>query len=227
LAAAHVVAKDLGVQGRVWPITERDMREVLMESAARADWDKAQEGLVESARTYFSRLPKRPMPTPLKTETHWVVPAITLDSDIRIPEKQTDGSFAWKVLYPAGTVVNGLAYAVPDTAMLFFDGNDKDQVALVRQATAKYPAKFMAVEATGANVKEISELAGFPIYYGSPEILSRFQISKVPSVLYAGTGSHSLHLGVTEFARPFRLDVLEATVKHLLPKPINAKRGAP
>src|SRR5690606_8973494 len=98
LACAGAHAKDYGVQGQIWAIAERDMREVVLEQASRVDWSAKNQELEESARTYLDRLPKRFLPVAQKTTTVWTDPSVQTTEDVLAPVKQPDGSFAWQVI---------------------------------------------------------------------------------------------------------------------------------
>lgn len=214
---APSLAKDLGTQGTVWPITERDIRELVMESAARADWKGAQKSLEDSASSYADRLPRRTMTVSPKTDTRWIDPSIRIDSDIKVPVKQANGEFAWQVLHKAGAKVNPLEMARPNNAMLFFSATDKEQVALVRRLWAAAPGSIMPIDVSGANVQKLSEAVGFPVFYAHDEMLARFSINRAPSLLYPGAGDRKLYLGLTVLARPYRDAAVLAAISHLMP----------
>lgn len=210
-AAGQSPARDLGVQGNVWPIVERDMRQMLLESAMSTDWSGAQESLKESARTYVDRLPKRQLPTPEQTQTRWIDPSIVISSDIQAPVEQPDGDYQWQVIIPAGTKVNPLVTHRPVTAMLFFDGADPAQVDLVEQTLKAEPWRVVPVEAGAGNVRASFERFNRPVFHANDALVSRFQISQLPSILYPGTGEQRLLLGLTSFSPPFNVaQVLQA-----------------
>lgn len=217
-------AKDLGVQGTVWPITERDIRELVIESAARADWKDVQKDMKESANSYAGRLPSRTMPVAAKTETRWIDPSIKVDSDIKVPVKQANGEFVWQVLHKAGTTVNPLSVTRPNNAMLFFSGTDREQVALMKRLWAAAPGMIMPIDVSGANVQKLSETAGFPVFYAHDAMLSRFNIDRAPSLLYPGAGDRKLYLGLTTLSRPYRDAAALSAISHLMPsKPVRSR----
>jgi conjugal transfer pilus assembly protein TraW len=203
-------AKDLGVQGKAWDITEVDVRQLMVESAARVDWDAANEQAKESAEQYTQNLPRRSMPVAERTQTRWVDPSMTLASDIRVPVRdEKTGRWSWQVLYRKGQNVNPLATHRPLTAMLFFDARDRDQVTFVQQALVRNPYGLVPVEVSGENFKDLATLLGRPVFYANQPLVERFSIQHAPSVVYPGKAEHALHLGVTSFGRPFRTDELE------------------
>jgi len=202
-------ATDLGVQGKTWPIIEIDFRQLLLESAGRADLNAAQQEVKESANRFFNELPQRNLPSAEVTSTKYIDPSITLSSDISAPLPNASGDYQWTQLFPKGTRVNPLEKYRPLTAMLFFDGRDETQLKFVREALASNPMRIVPVETAGANVKDLSKSFGRPIYYASEPMMARFKVANLPSLLYPASGDYVLYLGMTAFARPYKLAELE------------------
>jgi conjugal transfer pilus assembly protein TraW len=209
VATAH--AKDLGTQGTVWPITEIDIRQLMMESAARADWSAAEDEVKSSAQQYLATLPKRDYTSPPKTRTDWMDPSVVITSDIQAPIKQADGSYAWQVLAAKGTKANPLVSYRPVTAMLLFDGANEQQLAAVKKVMAIENERIVPTEAGRGDLKKVNEALGRPVFYASDAMLQRFQIKYLPALIYPGYGAQELMLGVTSFAAPYPYeDILTA-----------------
>jgi len=204
-------AKDLGVQGTLWPILEVDMRELLMKQIAAKDWGQIQAQMETSAKTYFDHFPKRDAPGVTHTQTRWYDPTFTLDNDIWAPVKNAQGDYEWQILYAKGKRVNPLSYQRPYNAMFFFDGHSKEQVAFVSAALQKYPGKLLPIEATGANPSPFAEQLHVPVFTVTAAMAQRFDISRTPSLLYPGDKEHRLELGFTTFAPPFQLAELQSS----------------
>lgn len=202
-SAATALAKDMGVQGTVWPIVERDIRQLMIEQAAEVEWSKVQEDVKEGAQKYLDNLPKRRLAVVDQTRTDWMDPSVVLTSDIQAPVKQADGSFAWQVLAPKGARVNPLIHMRPVTAMLFFDGADAEQVALVEEALKLEPQRLVPVEAGMGSVRESHERFKRPVFHGNDSLVNRFQVRHLPALVYPGYGERALYLGITSFGRPF------------------------
>jgi conjugal transfer pilus assembly protein TraW len=197
-------AKNMGVQGNVWPIIEVDMRQLMIESAARADWSAAQDQATNSAKRYLETLPKRTFPTSAKTVTAWVNPSVTVSSDIQVPVKNAKGAYEWQVLAPKGSSYNPLTTVRPATAFILFDGADEAQVKFVQAALAQEPNRLVPVEAGRGDLGTNNKTFGRPVFYASDAMLNRFRVQYLPSVVYPGSGAQELLLGVTSFAAPFR-----------------------
>ncbi len=201
--SASVHARDFGVQGNVWDIVEVDIRQMLVESASRVDWEGVGKEVQESAKTYVDRLPKRSLPIVEKTSTLWVDPSIVLTSDIQVPVEQPDGSLRWQLLHAKGTKVNPLESVRPTTAFFFFDGSDERQVELLKEVLKREPNRIVPVEAGAGSIRKTNELLGRPIFHGQDAMMNRFQVRYLPSLVYAGYGQYQNYLGVTSFGLPF------------------------
>jgi conjugal transfer pilus assembly protein TraW len=221
LLAGNSFAKDLGVQGTLWPILEVDMRKLMVEDAAKTDWTPAQEAVKDSAKSYLANLPKRRFESPDVTQTLWVDPSIVLESDIQAPVKQANGAYAWKVLAAKGTLLNPLEKFRPVTAFLVFDGADEKQLALVKEVLAKENTRIVPVEAGSGDLSKTNESLRRPVFYASDAMLSRFKVRYLPSLVYPGFGPRELYLGTTSYALPYRADEVLATWPSLgfAPKP--------
>lgn len=197
-------AKDLGVQGQVWNITERDMRELMMESAAGVDWDKVQKDTKENAEQYLDRLPKRVLATAPRDGLRWIDPSIVVPQDIQAPVKQPNGQLVWQVIVRKGQKVNPLQHVRPVTALFFYDGADNAQFELVLALSRSVPDYFMFIESGRGQIKEASESLGRPVFHANDALLSRFEVSSLPSMVYPGSGAQAGLLGVATFAAPYR-----------------------
>jgi conjugal transfer pilus assembly protein TraW len=217
LATQSANAKDFGVQGKTWPIIEVDMRALMAESASKVDWSKVQNQLVQSAKGYVTNLPQNNLDGVSHTTTVWFDPSIKLTADIKVPIKQANGTYVWGVLYKKGTVVNPLASVRPVTAMFFFDGKDKDQVKLLKELLKLQPLKIVPVESGHGGIPELARATDRPIFYGSKQLLARFDITRLPTLMYPGSGSKSLYLGETTYAKPYVAEQVLQTWPYLLP----------
>lgn len=206
-AAAY--AKDLGIQAQVWQITEVDMRQLLVASASRVDWDQVEEDTAKSSKTYLDHLPRHEMGETAQTRTRWMDPSFVLDQDIKVPVN--DGSGNWRVLFPKGTRANPLAVTRPDRAMLFFDGTSKEQTDFALKALSMYPATLMLIEATGANPEDLAKRAAAPVYTINDAVRGRFQITVTPALVYPGEGEQRMLIGITAYAPPYNTALLEPT----------------
>lgn len=201
MGLAH--GKNFGVLGPLYPIIEVDIRQLVLESAARADWAQVQEQVRDSAKQYLDNLPRRSLPVASHTNTQWIDPSIVLASDIQAPVRQADGSFRWEVFAAKGTRFNPLSQVRPRTVMFFYDGSNEQQIRLLKRLLEKEPLVIVPVEAGAGSVRETSVRMARPIFHASDALLSRFRVRELPSLVFPGDGARSLYIGVTALAEPF------------------------
>ena len=209
LVTSPVVAHDLGVHGSLFPIAEPDIRDVMMEQIKKVDWDKINNGMVDSAKTYLDRLPSAGLPRALETKTIWVDPSVIASSDISAPVKKEDGSYQWEVIVPAGSKVNPLEKITTVQRMLFFDAADADQVDFAVQALKKHKVALDLV-LTGGNIKDVANLVGRPVFHANSALLAKAKVDHVPALVGQGRGTHSSFIATTEIALPSKnADLIE------------------
>jgi conjugal transfer pilus assembly protein TraW len=203
LGIAGLHAKDLGVQGKVWPITEIDMRELLVRNAADKDARILEDEMRAAVDRHLNGLPKREMSKVTQTQTTWFDPSFVLDQDIKAPMKNAQGEWEWAVLHAKGTKFNPLSVQRPATGLFFFDATSEEEVAFAAAMDKEFPGKLRIIEASGANPERLALQIGSPVFVLTDAIVARFKISATPSLLYPGEGLHALELGLTTFAPPF------------------------
>lgn len=206
LAHAH----DLGTQARVWEISEPDFREAVLAEAAKVDWQQKNKELKDSAQNFTANLPKRALPEADKPETKYIDPSIQLSSDIKIPVKDKDGNYAWQVYYKKGQSLNPLAKVRPVTALLFFDARSPEQVAFAKAATADPMSKIVPLEVSGENFQDVVKDFGRTVFYAYDAQVQRFAITKLPALVYPGSGQYANYIANTTFAKPYRVDAIKA-----------------
>lgn len=196
-------AKDLGVSGTLWPIDEVDMRQLITQDAAKVDWDRVNGELKESAKDFPSTL--RPTVTGRATETkvRYMDPSITLDDDIEITQKQPDGSYAMVPFHKKGTRVNPLEHLRPLRALLFIDANDSAQLQLAKAVLAGNGLYFTVLTTNGTDIANKAKELDIPLFYAYPQIVSRFQVTKVPSLVHPGFDAQRNMISITELAEPY------------------------
>tara|TARA_R110002096_G_scaffold365345_2_gene558705 strand:+ start:2822 stop:3403 length:582 start_codon:yes stop_codon:yes gene_type:complete len=177
MAPAETQAKDLGVHGDLFPITEPD---ILMVIRARltalgkvGEIDRLNREFRDRAVASIKRPPVIYGIQHTSEPRQWFFdPTITVAEDIMDNEGH--------LIHAAGTRVNPLEVMGLTQKILFIDGDDKDQVewALTERTTAGR-AKIVLVR--GAPL-ELMETHKVPFYFDQRGLLtSRFQIAQVPA----------------------------------------------
>ena len=173
-------AEDLGVIGKVYQITERDLIEAMKDRLRQME--KSGE-LARKQTEYKNRVIsgiEYPNPIPgIKTtevaNTHYYDPSMIVDRDIVTAEG--------KLMYPRGTKVNPLDYLGWNTYLLFVDGRDQKQLDLTKRITAASdkPVKLVLVAGEPLNLMRKWKKQ---VYYDQGGILSRrFAITQVPAMV--------------------------------------------
>lgn len=208
-AAAPVFAKDLGVRGTVYPITEVDMRVLIAESVSRIDQKKVQKEIETSVDRYFENQPKRFLPVIGKTRLDAVSVEVTIQDDIKAPFKNAKGEIEWRVVYKKGTKVNALERYKPVTQLLFFSGNSKEQVAFVKQVLAKYPRTVVPIEVSGANIKPLIEELGRMVFIVQPDMMNTLNLQFSPALVFGSHPTEPNKLGRVYLSSPFKMTELD------------------
>jgi hypothetical protein len=227
--STYAGAHDLGVQGRVWEITEIDIRQLLMESLARADFEAVRKEREKATTDFMDNLPKRQMARTDKTETRWIDPSLEIVNDIQtVGDDPETKELAWNTLHKKGTRVNPLLVQKPLTALLFFDGKSKEQLEFVDKVLREDThGRIVLLEATGVNVGDLTKMFGRPVFYANDQVVERFNINVAPSLLYAGDGEYEGLLGLTSFASPYQVQALKAVWELDITKTRGPMIGAP
>lgn len=133
---ATASARDYGQQGAVFPVIERDLLEQIHARLTAMERSGETARLNEDLKRRTLARVERPAPVAgigrASEERRWTVdPTITLAADIR--------GARGELIHPAGTRVNPLDSVALRGDLLFFDGDDPDQLAwaMRQQAGAK------------------------------------------------------------------------------------------
>jgi conjugal transfer pilus assembly protein TraW len=191
--AEKSMARNVGVMGETYPIIEMDFLEFIQARLAtiqkNGQWKTMQEKMQQDAVRYRDR------PTPVYAVTRAVEtkswlwnPTMILDHDITTP----DG----KLIAKQGTVVNPLKVVSLSKALIFYDGDDKEQTVWVKDQDKKLNGRVKIILVKGA-VLDAEKRLQKPIYFDQEgRLTTRFGISHVPAIAVQ-TG---LYLKITEVA---------------------------
>lgn len=199
-------ALDLGVQGKTWEIGEKDIRQDIMESAARVNWDDVNKKLKSEAPKFAGTRPQYDLPRATQNKNFLVDVSYVVKEDIKIPKKNSKGDYEWVVLYPKGTKVNPLKEGYkPVSYLLFFDGSDKDQLRFAKTLSDTRSDEFIFIETSG-NPDESSKQFKNPVFYADPMSINKFNLKKTPSLVYPGEDKQLGFIVVTELAYPYSIE---------------------
>ena len=187
------LAANLGVYGELFPVQETDIRQVIMSRLQQMEQTGELKRHQDEVQRRVSQHILRPTPLNLKPtrtpHTFLVNPEITVNQDIWAPNGLQ--------VARRGTVFNPLAYVTFTKTLLFFNGDDKHQVAWVQAHYQDYRhVKFIL---TGGDVRDAANRFG-RIYFDMEGRLSeRLHIKHVPSVVrQAGREWNIQEIGVKD-----------------------------
>lgn len=202
LMASPAIGGEVARIGKLWPITERDMREVIAEEVSEVNQKRIRQEMAKSVDTFMENQPDYQMPPPKMSATRWLDLTWTLPQDMAMPVKQPDGQWEIQVVYPKGTKVNPIEVQRPTDALVFFNSKNKKQVEALKELVKAHPERWSLLS-TGGNPGKAAAAIGRPVFTASRETLERFAIKAVPAVVFAGNGTHSKHYGVSTIADPY------------------------
>ena len=180
LAAPPVMSDDLGVIGKTYDITERDLIEVIQNKLKRME--KTGE-LAKFQHDYKNRVIdgiEHPKPIPgiqatATAKTHYYDPSMVTDKDI--------ADATGKILYPRGTRVNPLDYIGWNKYLLFVDGRDARQLAFSKQVTSASDRPVRLVLVAGEPLALMRKWK-MPVYFDQGgKLTHRFSITQVPAIV--------------------------------------------
>ena len=170
LAGLRTVPSDL----TRYPITEQDMEELLKERVRQVDWAKVQQDLKQRVKDRLHEGPNLPL-TPAPASRVFTVD-ITQRYEHDIPNH--DGS---AVVVKAGTEINPLVHVTLRHRYLVIDGRVPEQVAYARSMMKQ--GSSIKVWLSAGDSDEVGKQLRCRVYWLQPDMVSRFQLAHVPSVI--------------------------------------------
>lgn len=171
---------DLGTFGEIFPITEKNLLEVIKAKLQKlfesGQLENHQKAIAEKAKNQLNR------PLPVKVFTKTTNPrSFTYDPSITVPYDLKDHQ--GRVFHAKGTKVNPLETHSFKYPFLFVDGDDSEQVAWAIQqhqaAEVSHKPKIILVQ--GAPL-ELSKQLNLPIYFDQSGVLvNKLGICQIPA----------------------------------------------
>ncbi len=177
--SSALLAQDLGVVGPVYPIAEQDMLVTIEQRLKALEESGELARIEEDAKARYRAYVERPkgvhLPRAKKDRTYYVDPSLTVPYDIRDHEG--------RIIHPAGTTVNPLDYITLSKQLLFFDGDDPEQVRWARSMFEKNPTKIKPILTSGPLIALIKEWQVRLYLDQRGQLVERFGILGVPAVV--------------------------------------------
>lgn len=178
LVAKNIYANNLGVMGETYPIAEIDFLDFIqsrVESMQKnGHWQALQDRIKQDAIRYRDR-PKKVEGLTRATETKTRIfdPSIILDHDVT--------TYDGRVIAKANTRVNPLNYITLSKTLIFYNGDDPEQVNWVSQLDRKLKGRDKLILVNGSTLEQEKHFKK-PIYFDQAGFLtSRFSIRHVPA----------------------------------------------
>lgn len=174
-----LTARDLGVVGPVYPITEQGMLQTIEQRLKALEKSGELTQIEEDAKARYKAYVDRPegvhLPRAEKSRTYFVDPSITVPYDI----KDDKG----RIIYPAGTTVNPLDQISLSKQLLFFDGDDPDQVEWARSIVENDPLHVKPILTNGP-IMDLMKGWKIRLYFDQRgQLVDQFGIHAVPATI--------------------------------------------
>jgi len=171
IASTHV----LGAFGRTYSIIERDALEEIKEHASKIDWHK-HFNKEKAERAVKNYQPEKMTALPRATENRTFSVDMTYTLDFDIP----DGKGG--ILYPKGYTFNPLDYVQLPNILVVINASDKKQVEWFESSQYINDYKTMCLITEG-KFWTLSQELQKPVFYANKQIVERFKLKAVPSVV--------------------------------------------
>lgn len=191
-------AKDLGIMGNVWDVTEQDFRVRMYEDASKVDWGKINNDLEVNAKGFIDRQKKWGVPVATENKIKLVDISQELTEDLMGYEPQADGSFKQIVLFKKGYRFNPLERMSFYKWFAMFDGNVDAQVEWAKSLHKEMPGRFVFVASDG-KLSELNENLDLPVYPVNEWLFVTAGVEKTPAIVGVSKLS-ATKLTVAEFA---------------------------
>ena len=159
-----------------YPILERDLEAVIRERVRQADWNALRNQLETRVKDKLKKGPEIALSPATTSRAFSVDPTVQFDKDVTMQDDTT-------VLIKAGTQVNPLTQVTLRHRFIVIDGRNPQHVAFAKQHVQHYGAAWVKVMLTAGDVGAVSKAIQDRVYWVRPEIVTRFQLEHVPSVI--------------------------------------------
>jgi conjugal transfer pilus assembly protein TraW len=180
----------LGIIGQTYPIQEEDFLQFILHRLQNmqqnGQWQRLQNQFSDNVKKHADRPTAVSLGKTLIPKSWDYNPSITVPYDLR------DGE--GRVFAKAGTTINPLQYISIHKAMIFFDGDDVEQVSWAQKLNKTLKSHTKLVLVNGSIIEQEKKFHQ-PIYFDQEgRLTTRFHIQHVPAVVM----QERLHLKISE-----------------------------
>lgn len=174
-----IYAKDLGKIGETYPIKEIDLLDFiqtrLKQMQQSGELEKINKQMVETIKKRSDRPTPVKNVSPTKMYRKWFIdPSISIKNDI------TDAG--GKIVIKAGTVVNPLSHASLKSIFMFYDGDNKVQVAWAMKQDKILKGKTKLILINGSIVEQINIFKKKILFDQNGLLINKFKIQHTPAL---------------------------------------------
>lgn len=164
--------------GPMYTIAEPDVLDVIQKEGSKLDWAGIQAKLADKASRGEVRAQSM-LPTAGETRRIRHSPRVAVQQDVVVVEQGR-----YKVLAPAGGLVNPLAHSKFDRTVVVINGQDASQIALARSWVKQYGARSVDVFfVSSAEVPRLQQEIGAPVYPLYDWMSGAFGVEAVPALV--------------------------------------------
>ncbi|ALB24378.1 conjugal transfer pilus assembly protein TraW (plasmid) [Piscirickettsia salmonis] len=169
-------AKNLGTEGQTFSIKELDFRQFIQQRLM----DMKEKGEIRryaaEAQHRVAKEVYHPPTLPLTQESDSEI--YTIDPSIKLTRPITDNM--GRILVKAGTIVNPFHTVHLRSVLIFFNGDDAQQVSWVKHHYRDY--KWVKFILTGGDIRQAAKLFGRIYYDQYGNITRKLHIKHVPAI---------------------------------------------
>ncbi|ALA26641.1 type-F conjugative transfer system protein TraW [Piscirickettsia salmonis] len=169
-------AKNIGTEGQVYPIKELDFRQFIQQRLAQMKEKGEIKRYEAEAQHRVAKEVYHPPTLPLTQKSDSEV--YTVDPSIKLTRPITDNM--GRILVKAGTVVNPFHTVHLKSVLIFFNGDDAEQVNWVKHHYQQY--KWVKFILTGGDIRDAANLFGRIYYDQYGNITRKLHIKHVPAI---------------------------------------------
>ncbi|CZP45182.1 type-F conjugative transfer system protein TraW [Legionella pneumophila] len=171
-----VHAAELGVFGKTFVISEMDFMEYIKNKIktmqGSGEWNKVQNQFKSRVKAHINRPTPLYLPRAIEDKTWIFNPSITVPYDV------TNEQGA--LIIPKGTVVNPLDRIGLSSTLLFFNGDDKEQISWAVEEQKKYP-KVKLILTSGSIQDTVNQLKQAVYFDLNGFLCGKFKITHLPA----------------------------------------------
>lgn len=165
--------------GPTYPIVEKDM----LEEIERSLREKERNGEIARLQNEAIERSKRSIENPAYVDLPRATRARTFHYDPSIRVQDTIYDHEGRVVAAAGTLVNPLTYVSMSQHLLFFDGTDPVQVAMVNQLHAHYGEQVKLILTKGQPLEMTRQRKAQVYFDQGASLIRKLGISAVPTLV--------------------------------------------